>query len=174
MQIRIYYHLRKFTKLSACVRVLASSLKKKLMHTGTQVKHKDVKHNLLGWFLLFFPSVQYLCRLQGLGWGALYQFILQAKLVALQAKKQISKLECSYLLGSRHIGGPLVCPYTGATFLKGHYCSCTWALKGQGWRQNESVGFVYLFFPKKIKKSRRNCFGHEFHSLDHRSAVGKV
>lgn len=28
-----------------------------------------------------------------------------------------------------------------------------WPLKGQGWTENESVGFVFLFFPKKIKKN---------------------
>lgn len=61
MQNITYYHLRKIYQ--------ASSLKKR-MFTDTQVKHKEMKHNLLVQSLYFFPSVQYLCKLQDLGWEA--------------------------------------------------------------------------------------------------------
>lgn len=101
------------------------------MFSGNQVKHKEMKRNLLIQFLHFFPSVQYLCRLQDLA-EELYMDDT-AQLIALQAKRQISKLEYSHTLGSRHTGGPLVCPYTGPTFPKGHYCGYTRAIKGQGW-----------------------------------------
>lgn len=169
MQSMIYYHLRKIYQVICLCESISWQLKKKI--TGTQIKHKEMKFNLLIQFLQLFPSVQYLCRLQDLGWGALYQWYCMACCSA--SKEADFKAWVFTFYRKQAHWWALSVPFHRSCVPKG---TLLWLYVGsqRPWMGTKWKCRICLLVFAQEKKFKIKCFGHTFQSLDHRSAAGKV